>query len=153
MARRTAHSYRSGQRGAQPARSIVVIALSFALAACDPISLTAMGVGAAYGVQHTLSGISYRTFSVPLPQVRSAVMGALRHMDIKVASKEQIENGERLLARASDRDIEVELEAITPKATRMRSTARSGLIRDAATATEIILQTERLLASSETAAR
>lgn len=153
MARETTYSYRAGRRALQPARSIAAVALSVALAGCDPISLTAMGVGAAYGVQHTLSGISYRTFSVPLPQVRSAVMGALRHMDIKVASKEQIENGERLLARASDRDIEVELEAITPKATRMRSTARSGLIRDAATATEIILQTERLLASSETAAR
>lgn len=153
MARETTHSYRAGRRALQPAQSIAAIALSIALAGCDPISLTAMGVGAAYGVQHTLSGISYRTFSVPLPQVRTAVMGALRHMDIKVASKEQIENGERLLARAADRDIEVELEAITPKATRMRSTARSGLFRDAATATEIILQTERLLASSETAAR
>jgi hypothetical protein len=153
MAPKATDPHRSGRRLPQRARTWLVIALSSGLAGCDPISLTAMGVGAAYGVQHTLSGISYRTFSVPLPQVRSAVMGALRHMDIKVASKEQMENGERLLARASDRDIEVELEAITPKATRMRSTARSGLIRDAATATEIILQTERLLASSETAAR
>ena len=112
-----------------------------------------MGVGAAYGVQHTLSGISYRTFSVPLPQVRSAVMSALRHMDIAVSSKEKIENGERFIARAADRDIEVELEAITPKTTRMRSTARTGIFRDAATATEIILQTERLLAGTEVTAR
>jgi hypothetical protein len=132
---------------------LIAAASALALCGCDPISLTAMGVGAAYGVQHTLSGISYRTFSVPLPQVRSAVMSALHQMDITVASKEKIENGERFIARANDRDIEVELEAITSKATRMRSTARSGLFRDAATATEIILQTERLLTSAETAAR
>jgi hypothetical protein len=153
MAGKTTDSRHSGRWAPQCARLFMALALSLTLAGCDPISLTALGVGTAYGVQHTLSGISYRTFSVPLPQVRSAVMTALRHMDIRVASKEPMENGERLLARASDRDIEVELEAITPKATRMRSTARSGLIRDAATATEIILQTERLLASSETAAR
>lgn len=138
-----------------PLRSwrLSVALLACTLSGCDPISLTAMGVGAAYGVQHTLSGISYRTFSVPLPQVRSAVMSALRHMDIAVSSKEKIENGERFIARAADRDIEVELEAITPKTTRMRSTARTGIFRDAATATEIILQTERLLAGTEVTAR
>jgi hypothetical protein len=118
---------------------------ALALSGCDPVSLTAMSVGAAYGVQHTLSGITYRTFSVPLPRVRSAVMRAFDRMDIAVGSKEKIENGERLIARASDREIEVELEAITSKTTRMRSTARNGLFRDAATATEIILQTERVL--------
>jgi hypothetical protein len=66
-------------------------------------------------------------------------------MGIKLGAKEPIENGERLTARASDRDIEVELEAITSKTTRMRSTAKTGFLRDAATATEIILQTERVL--------
>lgn len=125
--------------------SAVLALMAFALSGCDPISLTAMGVGAAYGVQHTLTGISYRTFTVPLPQVRSAVMSAFDRMDITVGSEEKIENGERLTAHASDREIEVELEAITSKTTRMRSTAKNGLFRDAATATEIILQTERVL--------
>jgi hypothetical protein len=91
------------------------------------------------------TGIAYRTFSVPLPKVRSAVMTAFDRMGIAVGSKEKIENGERFTAKASDREIEIELEAITPKTTRMRSTARSGIFRDAATATEIILQTERVL--------
>jgi hypothetical protein len=118
------------------------------LAGCDPVSLTAMGVGAAYGVQHTLSGITYRTFSAPLPRVRSAVARTFNRMDISVGSKEKIENGERLTARVADRQIEVELEAITPKTTRMRCTARNGLFSDAATATEIILQTERVLSET-----
>ena len=123
----------------------VLVFMTLALSGCDPVSITAMGVGAAYGVQHTLTGISYRTFTVPLPQVRSAVMAAFDRMDITVGSQEKIENGERLTARASEREIEVELEAITSKTTRMRSTAKNGLFRDAATATEIILQTERVL--------
>lgn len=129
-----------------PFQRLVLFAfISVALSGCDPITITALGVGGATGVQHTLTGIAYRTFSAPLPKVRSAVMTALDHMGIKVASKEKIENGERLTARAADRDVEIELEAITPKTTRMRSTARTGLFRDAATATEIILQTEKAL--------
>lgn len=124
---------------------LLLIFMTVAVAGCDPITLTAMGVGAAAGVQHTLTGIAYRTFSVPLPKVRSAVMTAFDRMGIKLGAKEKIENGERFTAHASDRDIEVELEAITPKTTRMRSTAKNGLFRDAATATEIILQTEKVL--------
>ena len=77
--------------------------------------------------------------------MRAAVLTAFHRMGIKVGGKEGMENGERLTARASDREIEVELEAITPKTTRMRSTAKNGIFRDAATATEIILQTERVL--------
>jgi hypothetical protein len=80
-------------------------------------------------------------------------MRAFKHMGIAVGSTEDIENGERLLARASDREIEVELEALTPRTTRMRSTAKSGFMRDAATATEIVLQTERLLGGTEITTR
>jgi hypothetical protein len=130
-------------------RRIVFIAFAgISLPACDPVTLTVFGVGTATGVHHTLSGIAYRTFAAPLPKVRSAVMVALDHMAIKVDGKEKIENGERIKARAADRNIEIELESISPKTTRMRSTARSGVFMDAATATEIIIQTEKALGGS-----
>lgn len=124
--------------------SLCVLAAA-ALSGCDPVSLTVFGVGTATGVQHTLSGIAYRTFTAPLPRVRSAVMSALDRMDIRVASREKMENGERIKAKASERDIEIELEGISPKTTRMRSIARNGAFMDAATATEIIIQTEKVL--------
>ncbi|MGQ0750166.1 MAG: hypothetical protein ACT4PS_06505 [Betaproteobacteria bacterium] len=127
---------------------LAAVCCTLASAGCEPITLTAMGVGAAAGVQHTLTGIAYRTFSLPLPKVRSGVMTAFDRMGIESGGREPIENGERITARAADREIEIELEAITPKTTRMRSTARTGLFRDAATATEIILQTERALGGS-----
>ena len=129
-------------------RLALFILIAIANSGCDPISLTAFGVGTAAGVQHTFSGIAYRTFSAPLPKVRSAVMTALDRMDIKVGSKEKIDNGERLKARAADRDIEIELESISPKTTRMRSSARTGVLMDSATATEIIIQTEKALGGS-----
>ncbi len=119
-----------------------------ALSGCDPVSLTVFGVGSATGIQHTLSGISYRTFTAPLSKVQAAVVSALGRMDIKVGSKEKTENGMLIKARASDRDIEIELESISPNTTRMRSIARNGALMDAATATEIIIQTEKVLGAS-----
>jgi hypothetical protein len=136
------------QRVLRGLRTLAVPALAGVLSACDPITLTALGVGAAAGVQHTLTGIAYKTFSMPLPKVRTAVSGALAHMDIKVGATEKIDNGVRIKARAADRDIEIDLEALTSKTTRMKSTARNGIFMDSATATEIILQTEKALGAT-----
>ena len=129
-------------------RLLAGLVLVGTLSGCDPISLTALGVGAAAGVQHTLTGIAYKTFTAPLPKVRTAVKSALDRMDIKVGATEKIENGERIKARAADRDIEIDLEALSSRTTRMRSTARSGIFMDSATATEIILQTEKALGAT-----
>jgi len=129
-------------------RVALVLAFTLASAACDPLSLTMLGVGTAAGVQHTLTGIAYRTFSVPLPRLRTAVKAALDHMDIRIGATEKIENGERIKARAADRDIQIELEALSGRTTRMRSSARTGILMDSATATEIILQTEKALGAT-----
>jgi hypothetical protein len=113
---------------------------------CAPVAVTAFGVAGAVGVNHTLSGIVYKTFAEPLPKVKRAALTALQHMAISVEKVESTEHGEVIMAKASNRAIEVELEALTPKTTRMRVTADSdGIFKDAATATEIILQTERAL--------
>jgi uncharacterized protein DUF3568 len=122
-------------------------ALFATLPACNPFAATALGVGASAGIQHTVSGIAYRTFSAPLPDVRAAVREALDYMKIRVGSTWKIDNGVRFKARASDLEIEIDLEVLTPNATRMRSTARNGLLMDSATATEIIRQTLRALAA------
>lgn len=115
------------------------------LAGCDPLALTALGVGASTGVQHTLNGITYKTFTTPLPQVRTAAMSGLGRMGIRVVSREKREGGEVIKASATERTIEIELDAITPHTTRMRAAVRNGILMDSATGTEIILQTERAL--------
>ena len=115
------------------------------LSACSPLAATAIGVGASAGIQHTVSGIAYKTFSAPLPNVRAAVRDALGHMQIRIGSTYKIDNGVRFRGRASDLEIEIDLESLTPNATRMRSTARNGLLMDSATATEIVRQTQRAL--------
>jgi hypothetical protein len=138
-------SARSFPRGRCAWLFLVVTATGLS-SGCAAVALTAGSVAAAVGVSHTLNGIVYKTFSEPLPKVRRATLTALKQMEIPVEAVEKTKQGEVIKAKAANRAIEVEFESLTPKTTRMRVVADSdGLIKDSATATEIILQTERAL--------
>lgn len=128
---------------------VLVIALCQLLPGCAAVGVTMLGVGAGVGAAHQLGGISYRTFTEKLPVVRRATLTALDRMAIRVSAVEKMENGERIKAKAADREIEIELESLTPNTTRMRSVARKegGFIVDSATGVEIIIQTEKALAN------
>lgn len=117
---------------------------------CAAMGLTLFGVGAGVGtgtaVAYTLDGVAYRTVTAPLPQVESAALTALGRMGIKIESKEKTEQGRLIAASGADREIEVELEAVSPKTTRIRTVAKQGVFfKDRATATEIIFQVEKVL--------
>jgi len=113
------------------------------------VGATLAGAGAGIAATHQLNGIHYKTFTEPLPTVEKATMAALKRMAIEVGSTERTTNGRIISAKASDRNIEIELESLTPKTTRMRSVARKngGIIVDSATGVQIIIQTEKALAS------
>lgn len=118
------------------------------LSGCAGVALTAAGVGGGVAASHHMGGLTYRTFTEPLPRVRTAVLMGMKRMAIKPHSTEKTELGERIIARAGDRIIEVELEALTPNTTRIRAVVRmdGGILVDSATAIEIINQTERSFA-------
>lgn len=117
------------------------------LGGCAPVALTALGIGMSTGVSHQLGGIVYKTFTNSQAQVKKATLSAFSRMQIKVVEVKRKGTTEVILGKAGDRDIEIELESLTPNTTRMVATAKkdSGLLRDGATATEIILQTERII--------
>lgn len=130
---------------------VVFLALCLpALGGCVAIGLTALGVGMATGVSHTLGGMVYKTFTASHAQVKRAAVGAMARMQVKVVETKREGSTERILARAGDRDIEIELESLTPNTTRMKVTAKKdgGILRDGATATEVILQTEKIVGPS-----
>ena len=87
-----------------------------------------VGAGIARGtsVSYTLNGFDYRTFTAPLPQVESATRTALDKMGIKVEATAKTEQGKAIAATGNDREIEVELEIISSKATRIRTGAKQG---------------------------
>ena len=129
----------------------VLLALaSLTLGGCAAVALTALGVGMATGVSHTLGGMVYKTFTAPQAKVKRATLGALNRMQVKVVKTDREGSTETILAKAGDRDINIVLEALTPNTTRMKVVARQngGLLTDGATATEVILQTEKLVGPS-----
>ena len=126
----------------------ILVAGAAGLAGCVPLAITGAGVGASAGITHTMGGITYRTFTAPLPKVKSATMAALNRMGINGVKQSKEEGNEVILANASGREIEIQLERLSSNTTRMRTVARSGFFYDSATATEIIIQTEKALGNS-----
>jgi hypothetical protein len=133
----------------KPSQNALFVSSLLILTGCTPLTLTAFGIGAGAGVNHTMNGYTYRTFSESMPRVKRATLIALNRMSIKVESTGKIENGETISAKTAERSIELELEAISPKTTRLRSVARkSFFVMDSATAEEVIAQTQRALVGS-----
>ncbi len=124
------------------------------LAGCAGVALTAGGIAGSAGVNHTLSGIVYKTFTAPMKDLRTATLKTLNMMQITVTADKKAEYGWRIDGTAYERTIEIELERLTPAVTRMRVTVDKGSIfKDSATSTEIILQTaQRLVNTNKKAA-
>ena len=117
---------------------------------CAAAGLTLFGVGAGVstgtGVSYTLDSIAYKTFTAPVEDLQGATLKTLKRMDITVKENKPGESGRKIVAMASDRTIEIELDRLTAKTSRMQVVAKRGwLLRDRATATEIIIQTEQTL--------
>ncbi len=120
-----------------------LLLVSLALPGCAAVALTAAGVAGGAGVNHTLNGIAYKTFNTSLAELRAGTLRTLEDMDMAVIEDSKTEDGWGIKATAIEREIDIELERLTRRATRMRVVANDGEIffKDAATATEIIIMT------------
>src|SRR6266403_5629215 len=132
-------------------RYVFVLLTFFMLHGCVAgvgLALFSVGAGVTTGtsVGYTLDGIAYRTFTASLPQVENATRTALDRMGIKIEATSKVDQGKAIKAMTNDREIEIELEMVSAKTTRIRTVAKQGLFfKDRATATEIIMQTEKAL--------
>jgi hypothetical protein len=128
---------------------LLVLLSCLALTACQPAALALLGAGATGAVRYNLDGVSARTFTASAQSVKSASLAALERMGIRLDSSSATETTEVMYARAARRDIQIEVEPISARATRLRVTARdeSSILYDGATALEIVQQTEKLLAA------
>jgi uncharacterized protein DUF3568 len=132
-------------------KALCMCAMALSLQGCAAAGLTLASAGAGVsmgaGVEHTLNGIVYKTFGVSVNELRFAALKTLDRMDMPLTVDEKTETGWALTATASERTIEIELERLTERTTRMRIVANEGKIffKDASTATEIITQTAQTL--------
>lgn len=121
---------------------IAALAALALLQGCAGAALTAGGVAGGAGVNHTLSGIVYKTFNTPVKELRQATLRSLDSMEVEVTHDAVAEYGWEIKGKAFEREIDIELERLTPATTRMRVVTSEGfLFKDSATSTEIIQQT------------
>ena len=68
-------------------------------------------------------------------------------MSITPGSTEKVDTGEQITAKAGDRNIEIEIEALTPTTTRLTAVAKrkGSFFVDSSTATEIVAQIEKAI--------
>ena len=128
----------------------VVLVLVTTQTGCLAIGLSLFGVAAGVGtgtaVSYAMNGFAYRTVTAPLAKVERAATRTIRDMGFQLTSQEPTEEGKVLKATGNDRDVEVRLERVSDKTTRIRTVVSQGtFLRDRATATEIIVQTEQAL--------
>ncbi len=111
---------------------------------CASLALTAGGLVAGAGIDHSLSGIAYKTFTAPMDELQSATLQSLENMDIAVTDMNETEPGWEIKGTTETRVIDIELEKITSNASRMRvivTKHEDGFFKDSSTAAEIIVQT------------
>jgi hypothetical protein len=102
--------------------------------------------GGAAGVDYTLTNNAYKTISSPVADVEAALNKALKKMDIKETKRKAEEGKVSVTAVTTNLDIYIDLEKVTPTVTNIEVNAKKGVFfKDKATATEIIVQTEKNL--------
>ena len=127
-----------------------VTAIGCAASVVQPIAVALAGAGTSTAITYSFNGGASRTFTAPLAEVKAASLDTLSLMGIRIDGFETTRQGETINGSAIQRSVSVDLEPISSRATRMRVVARnSGVFFDTATATEIVLQTEKALGVSE----
>ena len=121
-----------------------LIILAPGLSGCAAVAVT----GAAQGIDYTFNKVAYRTFTYPLANVNTAVLVALKRMQIKPYERARDAESAEIRAKTMRNKIVITMEVLTPKATRISVNATRYLImKDKDLAVEIITQTAQVLGS------
>jgi len=124
---------------------LAILLISPLSTGCAAVALSGATMGAGYNYMN----VADKTSNYPLEYVHLALTQALDRMDIQVAEDEETDSGREIVAMADELEIDIELESITPKTTRITvDAAKAVVVKDRATAAEIIVQTQRILEAS-----
>ena len=122
----------------------VLPALCLCLASCQvvlPLALTGTSMGVAYFYMNTAE----KTCVYDFDTMTKASVSTLKRMGFTVGEQTTDEEGDhKIKAEAEELDVTIKLQRITDKCTKIKVTASEEVvIRDKATAFEIIFQTEQ----------
>jgi hypothetical protein len=120
---------------------LILTALLLA-AGCASILLT--GVGG--GIEYSLTNIAYKTVGYPISEVEAALHKSLERLGIKELSLKKTESKLEIVSETVALKIYIDLQWISNGTTKISVDARKQIIlKDKATATAIIEQTEMIL--------
>ncbi|MFH0810269.1 MAG: hypothetical protein V2A77_07370 [Pseudomonadota bacterium] len=109
--------------------------------------LPMVGTVATMGIDYNGKNCPSRTFTCELSCVHDGVLDALNSMSMKVVGDSPTDNGRKVEAQATGLDVCVSCTQITDTTTKVDVTAKKDVIlRDGATAREILAQVEESLA-------
>ncbi len=124
------------------AKALMILTCMLALqAGCAVAVLSVAGIAGGAGFEHFINGIVYQTFPSPIAGTRLATLKSLKRMGMTVEKDERSEDGWTIAAKAVERKIGIDLEALSDKSVRMRvdvSWETFVFIKDPATGNEII---------------
>ena len=139
--------------GLLPAVLLAALAAGGCVAAAIPAVAPAIGAGGnAANSAGVFGGATSRTFAVRLPELYRATRQTLTRLGFGDPDEEFVQERVRLEVLGIDRAVRIELRPITEALTQMRVSVRTGMLgKDAATAAELVAQTEMMLARSPAA--
>ena len=121
-------------------RAVLLLFLGISHGGCEYAATTAL-TGVSVGVAYLCTNAGEKTVCFDIDRIDRATLLALRKMGIPIYNKSKAESERRIRARTKDLDIIIKLKEITHKSTKIKVTARNGILKDKATALEIIRQT------------
>jgi len=105
-------------------------------------ALSTLGSGVVGGADYLASEPATKTVCYDYDRVKKALLVTLCKMVIDVEKVKEVEDGEKIYAKAEDLEVVIELKKITPIVTRIKIKAGEGMVkRDKATASEIVQRT------------
>lgn len=133
-----------GTRLVGATKAAIVVACLLTLGGCAVAALSVVGLVGGAGFEHVINGVVYQTFPSPIAGARLAALKTLKRMGMPVEKDEISEDGWTIMARAVDRNIDIDLESLSDKSVRMRVDVHRDdfiFLKDPSTGNEIIEQT------------
>ncbi|UCD72298.1 MAG: DUF3568 family protein [Syntrophobacterales bacterium] len=121
-------------------RAVLLLFLCISHAGCEYAATTAL-TGVSVGVAYLYTNAGEKTVCFDIERMAKATLLALKKMGISICNKTKAKRERNIQAKTKDLNISIELKEITHKSTKIKVIARNGIIKDKATALEIIHQT------------
>ena len=144
-------------------RVLIVASVAGLATGCTGIELPALGavalsagVGNAVraGTEYTVTGTAYRTFTLSLEDLATVVRRTMDRMDLPITEAEAHGTKLKFTAQGIDRTVHLSLTPISGGVTRLGILVKRNIIvRDRATASEIVTQIEESVVGLKSARR